>query len=264
MHNAAIAALGLHYVYIPYSVQPDALGPALQSIISLGIIGVNLTIPHKERALSFLDEVAPEAQAVGAVNTVHNDGGRLVGYNTDGEGFLRPLLKRGFELRDKLAVVLGAGGAARSAAHVLASEGATIVLVNRTRERAVRLAEKANRQCGRKGVKWVDLEDEAGLTGHLAGADLLVNTTPVGMSPNLGEAPPIPLAAIHAGLLVYDLIYNPVETELLRRARAVGAQTLNGVGMLVHQGAAAFKIWTGVEPPVDVMERAVLEGLLDH
>lgn len=261
MHNAAIAALRLHYAYIPYSVQPADIGPALHSLITLGITGVNLTIPHKERALSFLDEVAPEAQAIGAVNTVHNDGGRLVGYNTDGEGFLRPLLNRGFDPSGKAAVVLGAGGAARSVAHRLAREGASIILANRTAERAARLADEVNRSCGRAAVTWVDLEDEAGLTGTLAEADLVVNATSVGMSPNTEAAPPIPLAAIHPGQFVCDLIYNPIETGLLRAAKDAGAQTLNGVQMLVYQGAASFRIWTGVDPPVDVMEKAVLEGL---
>src|SRR5438067_769020 len=132
MHNAAIAALGLDYLYIPFSVLPEDIGPAVRSITSLGIVGVNLTIPHKERVLPFLDRVAPEAQAVGAVNTVHNDKGILVGYNTDGEGFAGPLKAQGFECAGKRAVVLGAGGAARSVVYRLARDGAAITLVNRT------------------------------------------------------------------------------------------------------------------------------------
>lgn len=262
MHNAAIAALGLHFVYIPFSVLPDNIGPAIRSLITLGIVGVNLTIPHKERVLPYLDDIAPEAQAIGAVNTVHNDGGRLVGYNTDGEGFARPLEARGFALRGRRAVVLGAGGAARSVVFRLAREGAQVVLANRTLERAARLAEDVHAVVGRAAVEWLALDDTAGLKESLAGAELLVNTTSVGMSPQAEAMPPIPPDALHPGLLVYELIYNPVETRLLAAARAAGAQTLNGVQMLVYQGAAAFQIWTGLQPPVDVMEQAVRSRLI--
>jgi shikimate dehydrogenase len=261
MHNAAIAALGLHYVYIPFSVLPDDVGPAIRSLPALGIIGVNLTIPHKERVLPFLDAIAPEAEAVGAVNTVHDDGGRLIGYNTDGEGFSRPLKAQGFDLCGKRAVVLGAGGAARSVVYRLAREGAQTVLVNRTPARAMRLADEVNRAAGGAVVEWLALEDVAGLKSALAGAELLVNATSAGMYPHVGERPPIPPNSLHPGLLVYDLVYNPAETRLLAEARAAGARVLNGLPMLVHQGAAAFQIWTGIAPPVEVMERAVRDHL---
>jgi shikimate dehydrogenase len=261
MHNAAITALGVPYSYIPYSVQPDALGPAIHSLIALGITGVNLTIPHKERVLPFLHEISPEAQAVGAVNTVHNDNGRLVGYNTDGEGFLAPLMERGFSPHGKKAVVLGAGGAARSVVFALVQSGASVTIVNRTSERAAGLAGDANRIFGNQATTWIDFGSTADLLENLARAELLVNTTSVGMHPNTGEMPPVPPTALHPGLLLYDLIYNPQETKMLLAAKAAGVQVLNGVKMLVHQGAASFRIWTGLEPPVDVMERAVLEAL---
>jgi shikimate dehydrogenase len=261
MHNAALAALNLPYIYVPFSVAPDHLGPAVRSLIALGIVGVNLTIPHKERVLPFLDEITPEAQAVGAVNTVHNAQGRLVGFNTDGAGFAEPLRARGFGLRGKRAVVLGAGGAARSVVFRLAQEGAHMTLLNRTPERAVRLAEEVNRAVGRTAVTPLGWSADASLRERLAESELLVNTTPVGMSPQEEEMPPIPVESLHPRLMVYDLIYRPRETRLLAAARMAGAQTLNGVPMLVHQGAAALSIWTGVQPPVAAMERAVLEGL---
>lgn len=261
MHNAAIAALGLPHLYIPFSVQPEDIGPAIRSLIALGIIGVNLTIPHKERVLPFLDQIAPEAREVGAVNTVHNDGGRLVGYNTDGEGFVRPLEAQGFDLKGRETVVLGAGGAARSVVFRLAREGASITLVNRTRARADKLAADVRGAVPGAGMDCLDPDDTAGLKRALVGAELLVNTTSAGMSPRKSEMPPVPPDALHSGLLVYDLIYNPRETRLLAAARQVGARTLNGVPMLVHQGAAAFEIWTGARPPVEVMERAVLANL---
>jgi shikimate dehydrogenase len=257
MHNAAIAALGLDYLYIPFSVRPEDIGPAIRSLTSLGIIGVNLTIPHKERVLPFLDSIAPEAEAVGAVNTVHNDKGRLIGYNTDGEGFAGPLQAQGFAPRGRRAVVLGAGGAARSVVFRLARDGAAVTIVNRTPERAERLAEDVRRACEGALVDCLALGDRRGLIGTLAGAELLVHTTSVGMSPHAEEMPPVPPGALHPRLLVYELIYHPKETRLLQAARAAGARTLNGVPMLVYQGAAAFAIWTGVRPPVDVMERAV-------
>jgi shikimate dehydrogenase len=265
MHNAAIAALGLNYLYIPFSVLPEDIGPAIRSVVSLGIIGVNLTIPHKERVLPFLDRIAPEALAVGAVNTVHNDNGQLVGYNTDGEGFAGPLNELGFGLRGKRAVVLGAGGAARSVVFRLARENAAVTIVNRTLERAERLAEEARIATdfvrGGARVSCLDFCDRAGLRDALAGAELLVNTTSVGMSPHDGDLPPIPPQAFHPALFVYDLIYNPRETRLMAEARAAGCRTLNGVRMLAWQGAAAFEIWTGVRPDVRVMETAVEQQL---
>jgi shikimate dehydrogenase len=257
MHNAAIAALGLNYLYIPFSVLPEDIGPAIRSVVSLGIIGVNLTIPHKERVLPFLDQLAPEAQMVGAVNTVHNDKGRLIGYNTDGEGFAGPLKALDYELTGRRAVVIGAGGAARSVVFRLAREGASITLVNRTKSRAVHLVQDVRQRIGDARIDTLDIEDSAGLIEILARAELLVNTTSVGMSPRDGEMVPIPPSALHPDLLVYDLVYNPRETRLMAAARATGCRTLNGVGMLVHQGAAALEIWLGCKPDVAVMEEAV-------
>lgn len=257
MHNAAIAALGFNYLYIPFSVLPEDIGPAIRSIVSLGIIGVNLTIPHKERVLPFLDRIAPEALAVGAVNTVHNDKGQLVGYNTDGEGFAGPLKALCYELAGKRAVVMGAGGAARSVVFRLVRENAAVTLVNRTLSRANRLAEEARSAVAGAQVDCLSFTDLAGLREALAGAELLVNTTSVGMSPHDNDMPPIPPESLHPALLVYDLIYSPRETRLLAVARAAGCKTLNGVGMLVYQGAAAFEIWTSQRPPIDVMQAAV-------
>jgi len=261
MHNAAIAALGLHYTYIPFAVRPESIGPAIRSLPILGIVGVNLTIPHKERVLPHLDVVAPEAAAVGAVNTVHVVDGRLVGHNTDGEGFLRPLNARGFSPRGARVVVLGAGGAARAVAHRLAREGARVLLANRTRERAESLANHVRASAPEASVEVLGLEDRRALGEEIAAAGLLVNTTSVGMHPREEELPPIPLQALHPGLLVCDLIYNPQETRLLAEARKAGAVTLNGIPMLVEQGAAAFRIWTGVQPPTDIMEEAVRSAL---
>ncbi len=261
MHNAAFAALGLPYIYIPFPVRPDAIGAAIRALPALGIVGVNLTIPHKERVLPFLDEITREAREVGAVNTVHCIEGRLVGDNTDGRGFFVPVRELGLDLADRTVVVLGAGGAARSVVFRLAHEGARVVLTNRSIARAESLA-SACRDAGLASVDVVPGTDRGTLQDAISRSVLLVNTTRVGMYPDQGEIPDVPLEALHPGLLVYDLVYNPVETMLLKRARERGCATLTGVKMLVYQGAVAFQRWTGTWPPTELMERAVLEGLL--
>ncbi len=261
MHNAAFAALRLAFIYIPFPVSPDALGSAIRSLPALGIVGVNLTIPHKENVLPFLDAITEEAREVGAVNTVHCLDGRLLGDNTDGRGFYEPLREMGVSLQGRQVVVLGAGGAARSVVFRLLREGANVVLTNRTPERAERLAQDAA-SAGYGAQMRVVGGSEAGELGNaIAGAELLVHTTRVGMHPVTDALPLVPLEAFHPNLLVYDLVYNPVETRLIQEARRRGCRTLTGVKMLVYQGAAAFERWTGVWPPTDVMEAAVLEGL---
>jgi shikimate dehydrogenase len=262
MHNAAIAALRLSFIYVPFAVRPDQIGPAIQSLRALGIVGVNLTIPHKESVLPFLDEITEEARDVGAVNTVHCIEGRLLGDNTDGRGFFEPLREMGVAVAGKRVVVLGAGGAARAVVFRLAREGAQITLANRTRERAERLAAAvAAAGLGRASVHATTLEPTQELADAIAGAELLIHTTRVGMHPETDALPPVPLEAFHSNLLVYDLVYNPVETLLLKQAQARGCRTLTGVKMLVYQGAVAFQRWTGHWPPTEVMERAVLHGL---
>ena len=257
MHNAAFAALQLSYIYVPFSVAPENLGAALRGLPALGIIGVNLTIPHKEAALSHCDTITDEARDIGAVNTVHVlEGGRLLGDNTDGRGFYEPLRESGVSVAGKNAVVIGAGGAARAVVFRLVREGANVALANRTPERAERLAaDVARAGCGT--VRTLPLTDAKELTRHIAESELLVHTTKVGMNPYPDAMPPIPLEAFQPHLLVYDLIYSPAETELLRVARERGCRTMNGVKMLVHQGAAAFERWTGHWPPTDVMEQAI-------
>jgi shikimate dehydrogenase len=262
MHNAAFAALRLSYIYIPFPVSPDALGPAIRSLSALGIVGVNLTIPHKENVLPFLDAITEEAREVGAVNTVHCLEGRLLGDNTDGRGFYESLREMGLSLQGKQVVVLGAGGAARSVVFRLLREGAHVILTNRTPDRAARLAQDAARAGYGARVRVVETDAERELRNAIAGAELLVHTTRIGMHPETDALPSVPLEAFHPNLLVYDLVYNPVETRLIQEAQRRGCRTLTGVKMLVYQGAAAFERWTGLWPPTEVMEAAVLEGLM--
>lgn len=255
MHNAAFRALGLDVVYVPFEVHPDDLEMAIKGVRALGLLGVNLTIPHKEKVAQFLDWIDEEATRIGSVNTVHNVDGELRGYSTDGRGFIRALQAAGKSPKGSRAVILGAGGAARATAYALAQHGASVTIANRTFSRAVELAESLNPVVEGE-IKAVSLNGEAARKA-ISVADLLVNCTSVGMYPNVDEQP-IPSEWLHPNLFVYDQIYNPLETRLLRAAKRSGAQTANGVGMLVYQGAISFEIWTGQSPPLAVMERAVL------
>ena len=256
IHNASIAFLGLNYIYIPFSVKPDHLDSAIRIINPLGIRGINLTVPHKERAISCLDWISPEAKAVGAVNTIHPVDGELKGYNTDGEGFLRSLNDTGLSFKGSHVLVLGAGGASRSVVYRLVKEGARVTIANRTVERAEELALRISRILDSDKIDCVRFQDVGKITEMMEAAELVVNTTTLGMHPDMDSMPPIPPESFHSGMLAYDLIYNPYETRFLRCAREAGAKTLNGLEMLIQQGAVAFQIWTQREPSVEAMREA--------
>jgi len=263
MHNAAFAALGLPFVYVPFAVAPGDLGAALAGVRALGLAGVNVTVPLKEQVAPHLDAVSERAQIIGSVNTIVNDDGRLVGDSTDGPGFLAALSQAGAgDLCGQTVVVLGAGGSARAVVYaLLADAGANVIVANRNEERAHALARAFALPNGR--IAAVPLT-EAGLRDALADAAVLVNTTSVGMHPNENEMPPVPEDALGAHLLVSDLVYNPAETRLIALARARGCRAVqNGVEMLVQQGALAFEKWTGIFPPTDVMRAAVEAALAE-
>lgn len=260
MHNAAFAHLALDFVYIPMEVLPERLPDALRGVIALGMVGVNVTIPHKERTAELMDEITEEARLFGAVNTVIHREGRLLGDNTDGRGFLRPLMAEGFDPRGKRALLFGAGGASRAVAITLARQGAKVIIANRTEARAVELADRVNRVCGAGAAEAIGLDAEP-LARITEQADLLVNTTSVGMLGNPRKTLPIPEESLHSGLFVYDLVYNPLRTPLLAAAESRGCRTLGGVKMLVHQGALALETWTGAEAPIEVMEAEVVSRL---
>jgi shikimate dehydrogenase len=254
MHNAAFAALGMDWVYVPFTVAPENIGAALAGVRALGMAGVNVTVPLKERVAPHLDGITERARAVGAVNTVAHEDGRLLGDSTDGPGFLAALETAGVNPDGRTVVVLGAGGSARSVVYALAGAGARVIVANRGVERARALAEEF---AARGKIQAIPLEEIA-LGAALADAAVLVNTTSVGMHPREDEMPPVPADALRPDLFVTDLIYNPGETRLLALARSRGCSTQNGVEMLVQQGALAFSRWTGVErPPLDAMRRAV-------
>ncbi len=257
MHNAAFAALGLNWCYVAFPVTRDRLGDALRGLPALGIAGANVTVPHKEAALAYLDETTDDARAIGAVNTIHVAGRHLVGHNTDGGGLLDALRSDGaVSVSGARAVIVGAGGAARAAAFALAGAGAaSVVIANRNWDRAAVLAEVVRRSFPRCPVDATPL-DGHGVASALREGSLLIQATTVGGGAQRMVSP-IDTAALHPGLFVMDMIYEPRETVLLREAQARGCRTLGGLSMLVYQGARAFEVWTGRRPPVAAMREAV-------
>ncbi len=254
MQNAAFLAAGLDYVYLPFEVKPDDIEPALNAVRILGFRGINLTIPHKETSIPFLDEISEEALKIKAVNTVMADSGKLRGFNTDIEGFLKPLvMEKKWPPEGKKAVILGAGGAARAVVFALLNEGAgEITIANRNIARAEELADFMKNIFPGSIIKTAGIADSS-LHREISGSSLLVNCTPLGLK---GETPLEDASCLGRGITVYDLIYRPSDTPLLTAARNRGADTIGGLGMLVYQGAASFRIWTSVDPPVDVMKKA--------
>ena len=258
MHNAAFESLGLEYVYAPFNVKGEDLHRAIEGVRALGIRGLNVTIPHKEAVLPLLDELDPLAEKIGAVNTLVNNKGILKGYNTDAGGFLKTLLERKIELEGKKVVVLGAGGASRAISHTLAERGADLVILNRSLERAVKLAGSIFDNTGEK-VSTLEL-NEGNLARAIFGADILVNTTNIGITPRTDETL-VPSELLKPGILVNDIVYNPIKTRLLLDAEAAGARIIPGIEMLAWQGALSFEMWTGQKAPVEVMRGVAIRGL---
>jgi len=257
MHNAAFAATGIKGVYLPFPVHPEQVGEAIAGLRALGFRGLNVTVPHKQAVMPYLDELSPAADAIGAVNTiVVGKDGSLFGDNTDARGFLADLVEQGIEVQELQrggSLLLGAGGSARAVAYALASSGIPVTLFARRSEQAQSLIDGllphlpndssiSNLQSPLSENKEQRLKIK-----------LVVNCTPVGMWPHVDASPWPDNLSLHPGQFFYDLIYNPSETKLMRQARASGAAVSNGLGMLLHQGALAWEQWTGVPAPVDAM-----------
>lgn len=261
MHNAAAAALGLGLVYLPMPVPPENLPAAIRGLAALGFVGVNVTVPHKEAVIPLLSEVEISAQTIGAVNTIRfqpsaaSGQQSAIGYNTDTAGFLADLEHIGVAIGGRECLILGAGGSARAVAYGLASAGGNVRLFARRVEQARKLADdlSAHLETARLSVfSWEELEETKDIQEAL-----IVNTTPLGMTPEV-ELSPWPDALLFPPkAVVYDLVYNPSETRLVAQARAAGCQATNGLGMLLRQGALAFELWTGREPDTNVMRAAL-------
>ncbi len=263
MHNTAFEKLGIDYLYVPLRVRKEELDKAVDGMRALNIRGLNITIPHKVAIIPYLDKLDPLAEKIGAVNTIVNDDGVLTGYNTDATGFRQALLERGVEPEGKNMVIMGAGGASRAISFILTERGAHLVILNRLLELdwAEELARRLS-QVFTKEIEALEL-NERNLARVLERADILINATSVGMSPDIDETS-VPSKLLKPGLVVFDIVYNPIKTRLLREAEEAGAQTISGLDMLVWQGALSFEKWTGLKAPVEVMREEAIKELKRH
>jgi shikimate dehydrogenase len=249
MHNAAFGALGLNYCYVPFRVHPDSLAGAVQGIRAMNLAGVNVTVPHKENVIPFLDEVSEEASFIGAVNTIVHDEGRLTGYNTDGRGFMQSLAEKGVSVEGKDVIVVGAGGASRAISYYLCKKAKSLSLFDIDKQKAGRLVSDLK-----------EITDAVSVAGDVSGVDtfdIIVQATPLGLK----DEDPLPLDTekLRKEQIVYDLIYK--NTRLLRKAGERGCVTLNGLGMLLWQGVFAFEHWTGKKPDVEIMRSILINSV---
>jgi len=258
MQEAAFTALDLNWRYLTIEVKPEDLATAMSAIHALNMRGINLTIPHKVAVLEYLDEVAPDASLMGAVNTVRVEKGRLIGENTDGKGFLMSLrTDAGTDPWEKNVVVLGAGGAARAISVELALAGASrLDIVNRTPGGGHELVKLLNEKTPAIAVyhSWRTTFNVP------RGTDILVNATSIGLYPDIDARPNINYDSLSPQMIVCDVIPNPPRTPFLREAERRGTTVLDGLGMLVYQGAIGFKMWTGHDAPLEVMHHALAEA----
>jgi len=247
MHNACFLHLNMDWAYLPFPVKPENLEGAIRGLGCLGVVGCNVTIPHKIEAMKYLTEIDKKALKIGAVNTLLFNKGKIQGFNTDGDGFIASLKEIGFEPQGKNVLLLGAGGAGRAIGISLASCGIKkLAIFDLNEERGNSLGHSIEKDIEAVSLKKIE---------NLDGIDLLINATPCGMKEN--DPLPCDPSLIQEGQIVYDVIYK--KTPLLIEAEKRGARIMNGMEMLIHQGALSFKLWTGVYPPIDVMRKAILE-----
>jgi len=249
MHNAAFEHLGIDYCYVPFSVQPDSLKSAVEAVRALNLVGVNVTIPHKESVIPYLDDVNEEASFIGAVNTIVNQERKLTGYNTDGRGFMRSLAENNILTDNKKVLVVGAGGASRAVGYYLSEKADGLYLFDIDKKKLEKLASDLSGI--RENIHVLDN------TADLKSFDILINATPLGLK----AADPLPLdvSTLSPDQTVCDLIYK--KTPLLSLAAQKGCKTVNGLGMLLWQGVLAFELWTRISPPVEIMRNALMGGL---
>ena len=253
MHNEALKDKNLNYIYLAFDVSDENLKYVVDGAKSLGIKGFNVTIPYKVDIMKYLDKINKEAELIGAVNTVKIENDIAIGYNTDGLGARMSLEEEIGKVGDKNILIIGAGGASRAVAFELAKNN-NITIINRTVEKARALSEEISEKLN-KTICYNNLNID------IKEFDIIIHTTPIGMYPNINTQPLIDTKDINENMVVMDLIYNPKETVLLKEAKKQGAKTINGLGMLVYQGAISFEIWTGIKPDVRIMKRALMEVL---
>jgi shikimate dehydrogenase len=258
IHNAAFKELGINFVYMAFTVTNKELMTAIMGVRSLGIKGLNVTMPHKNAVIKYLDDVDMTAKEIGAVNTILSSHGKLIGYNTDGIGAMVALQKNGLDLKRKKLVLLGAGGAAKAIAYNVVRDVDELVIINRTPEKATIFVNTLRKSVGKK-VKSRLLSFPV-LKEELNDAHILINATSVGMYPK-SNISPVPSCLLRSDLNVMDIVYNPLETRLVLESKSLGAKVVSGLEMLIYQGAVAFEIWTNISPPIEVMKDAALSEL---
>jgi shikimate dehydrogenase len=251
MQNAAFKHLGMNIWYLPFLVSPDMLKEAVYGLRAMSMVGVNVTLPHKENVIPMLDEVDSEALHIGAVNTIVNDNGKLVGFNTDGRGFMMSLSDAGVSAEGKKVLILGAGGAARAVGFCICRDASRVYIASRTAARATELCSRLNEL--RNNAECISMNDAESMD-MLAETNIIINTTPLGLKDE--DPPPINVSGVSERHVVCDLIYR--KTGLLKEAEKKGSKTIDGSGMLLWQGAISFELWTGRKAPVDVMRHALL------
>ena len=254
MHNAAFEHIGLDCCYVTFPVKPGFLKDAVRSVRALNLAGVNVTMPHKENVIPLLDKVDADASFIGAVNTIVNSNGKLIGYNTDGRGFMRSLSEAQISLNKKNVLILGAGGASRAIGFYLAKKASALFIYDIDRKKAGKLIRDLNKM--RKNVFPFSFQPSA-FSHQLHDIDIIINATPLGLKK--GDPLPVDINLLKPRLVVCDLIYK--NTPLLQKASMKGCRTLNGLGMLLWQGAFAFELWTGKKAPIEVMRKALLSNI---
>jgi shikimate dehydrogenase len=260
MHNALFQDLKLDYTYLAFDVHSHNLKAAFDGIRALNIEGANITIPHKQMSLKYMDELDPLVREIGALNTVKNENGKLIGRNTDALGAKKALDDAKFDLRRKSVIVLGAGGASRAICYAIKEEIEELMIINRTYSKAKELAMELEKN-SELNIKTFDLRDSS-IVNLIQSADILINTTPIGMFPDVGKSP-VPKQALIEHLNVFDVIYNPLETQLLKDAADKGCKTLGGIDMLINQGALAFEWWTSKKPNTKLMKKKLIKFVED-
>lgn len=261
MHNAAFKHLGLDFAYLAFRVEKAELKNAIKGMRSLGIHGLNVTMPHKSEVIKYLDDVDSTANFIGAANTILNDAGKLLGFNTDGIGAIRALEENGVKIEGKKMLLLGAGGAAKAIAFSAAEHLDELVILNRNVGKAKGIAEGLRRKFNKKIT--ADSLSQDAIKENLKNSDILVNATSVGMHPNENQSL-IAKEWLKPDIYVMDIIYNPIETKLLKNAKEMGSKVISGIEMLIHQGAASFEIWTGRRAPIKIMKDAILRRLMEE
>lgn len=257
MHNSSFQKLGLDFVYLAFEVEDGKIEEGINAMKTFNAIGFNVTMPHKEKVVKFLDEVSEDAKLIGSVNTVLNKDGKMIGYNTDGRGFVKALEMSDIEYKGRKVVVLGSGGAARAVAIQLAFDGASeVVIANRTQSKAEEIANTINENIYTSHGRVVDLKDST-LKDELLDSSILVNCTSVGMKDTIDKSVINNSDVFHKGLFVVDIIYDPLKTKFLSMAEEAGCRVMNGIDMMIYQGALAFKIWTGVEMPIEYVKKVL-------